>query len=248
MLERPAGASRPTRRLPRALLVDLDDTIVDGTAVVDCWVDACDCCAPLVEPSLVLAEILALRDWYWADPARHRQGRLDLAGARRQIAVMALERLGCTDESLAVRIADRYERCREARTTLFPGAVDALAWLRASGCRLALLTNGAAEMQRGKISRFGLEPLFDAIFVEGELGFGKPDERIYALALGALDAAAPDAWMIGDNLEWDVGQPQKLGMTGVWIDTAGAGLPASCEVRPDLVIRGLHELRTHVSP
>ena len=55
--------------------------------------------------------------------------------------------------------------------------------------RLALVTNGAASLQRQKIARFELEPLFDLILVEGELGFGKPDERIYRLALNELAAA-----------------------------------------------------------
>jgi putative hydrolase of the HAD superfamily len=120
--------------------------------------------------------------------------------------------------------------------------VDALRWLRESGCQLALLTNGAGSAQRDKIARFQLEPLFDLILVEGELGFGKPDERIYRMALTALAVAPRDTWMIGDNLEWDVAQPQRLGVIGIWVDTAGIGLPDSCEVRPDLVVRGLGEL------
>ena len=100
-------------------------------------------------------------------------------------------------------------------------------------------------MQRQKIVRFGLEPLFDMILVEGELGFGKPDERIYQMALTGLAAESRHAWMIGDNLEWDVEQPQKLGMTGIWVDRDGAGVPASSAVHPDLVIRSLAELRDH---
>ena len=31
--------------------------------------------------------------------------------------------------------------------------------------------------------------------------------------------------MVGDNLEWDVAAPQRLGMSGVWIDARGRGLP-----------------------
>jgi putative hydrolase of the HAD superfamily len=249
MLRRDRGGFRRPRvisRLPRAVLVDLDDTIVDGSAVVDCWEDACGCCAPIVDPRAVLAEIHEIRDWFWSDPERHRQGRLDLLAARRQIAKMALLRIGHDDDVLAARIAERYEQCRESRMTLFPGAVDTLTWLRASGCQLALLTNGASGAQRHKIARFQLEPLFDLILVEGELGFGKPDERIYQLALAKLAAAPRDTWMIGDNLEWDVGQPQRLGMTGIWVDTAGAGLPASCAVCPDLVVGGVGELRHYL--
>jgi putative hydrolase of the HAD superfamily len=57
-------------------------------------------------------------------------------------------------------------------------------------------------------------------------------------------AVAPsDVWMIGDNLEWDVAAPQRLGICGVWVDYAGKGLRAGHEVRPDRVIRTLSELR-----
>lgn len=240
-----APGTAAIRQRPRAVLVDLDDTIVDGSAVVDCWDVACETCAPHVDPQTVLAEILRLREWFWSDPARHRQGRLDLAAARRQITKMALAAIGTDDDALVERIAERYDRCRDERTALFPGAVETLKWLRESGCRLALLTNGAAEIQRQKIVRFQLEPLFDLILVEGELGFGKPDERIYRLALNELAASPPQTWMVGDNLEWDVGQPQKMGMTGIWVDAAGAGLPASSAVSPDLIIRGLSELRDY---
>ncbi|MBI4888536.1 MAG: HAD family hydrolase, partial [Acidobacteria bacterium] len=141
---------------PRALLLDLDDTIVDGRAVVDCWGVACACCAPAADPQAVLAEILRLREWFWSDPERHRLGRLDLPAARRRIAEMAVAAVGCTDEGLAARIAERYDRCRDERTALFPDAIGTLKWLREAGCRLALVTNGAAGAQRQKIERFGL--------------------------------------------------------------------------------------------
>jgi putative hydrolase of the HAD superfamily len=229
--------------LPAAVLVDLDDTIVDGSAVVDCWAVACECCASAADAAVVLAEILRLREWFWSDAERHRRGRLDLSAARREIARMALENVRCADDALARRIAERYDECRDARTGLFPGAVETLRWLRDRGCRLALVTNGGARTQRGKIVRFGLEPLFDLILVEGELGFGKPDERIYRMALGALAASPHEACMIGDNLEWDVAQAQKLGMAAIWVDPAGRGLPDACGVRPDAIVRGLGELR-----
>ena len=241
------GAHSNVRALPRALFVDLDDTIVDGSAVVNCWVDACECCAPLVDPQVVLNEILRLRDWFWSDPERHRVGRLDLKAARLQIAEMAVANVGCEDAGLAARIAEQYDRCRDVRMALFPGAVDTLVWLRQAGCRLALLTNGAADAQREKVSRFQLAPLFDLVLIEGELGFGKPDERIYRLALTALDATPADTWMIGDNLEWDVGQPQKLGMKGIWVDARGAGVPASSDVSPDLIVNALAELRERIA-
>ena len=49
--------------------------------------------------------------------------------------------------------------------------------------------------------------------------------------------------MVGDNLEWDVIAPQRLGLSGVWIDRAGAGLPDDFTGKPHRIIRTLSELR-----
>ena len=96
--------------------------------------------------------------------------------------------------------------------------------------------------------RFELADLFDVILVEGELGFGKPDERVYKRALTALGVKPADAWMVGDNLEWDVAAPQKLGMSGVWIDARGRGLPVQSAAKPDYIVRSLAELRALIEP
>lgn len=106
----------------------------------------------------------------------------------------------------------------------------------------ALVTNGDAGMQRDKLARFDLAPCFDVILIEGEFGTGKPDAAVYHHVLGALGVAPGAACMVGDNLEWDVTGAQRVGAGGVWIDRAGAGLPAGHDARPDRVIRSLDEL------
>lgn len=232
---------------PRALLLDLDDTILDDSSLVHaCWRDACaahgDRLAPFTETAVVDA-IRKTSKWFWDDPDRHREGRLQLEGARREVVRLALVDLGIDDQHLARCIGDAYSQLRDAGTAPLPESIDTVRWLRDSGRRLALLTNGAGVAQRKKIARFGLEHLFDAILVEGELGFGKPDERVYRRALDTLDVKPAEAWMVGDNLEWDVAAPQKLGMSGVWIDVRGRGLPADSAVKPDYIISSLAELR-----
>ena len=80
------------------------------------------------------------------------------------------------------------------------------------------------------------------MLVEGEFGVGKPEEAVYRHALSALEATPADAWMVGDNLEWEVVMPQRLGMYAVWVDHAGRGLPPDSPVRPDRIVRGIAEL------
>ncbi len=225
--------------LPRALLVDLDDTLIDDSSMTGaCWDAAC---AGAGMPGLREAVAAAIAH-FWSDPERHRIGRLDLAAARRLIVGDALAGMGRPDPGLARSVADRYSDLRSASSVLLPGAREALAGLRDRGVRMVLVTNGASAVQRSKIDRFGLASFFEEILVEGEVGYGKPDERIYRRGLEAVGATAAEAWIAGDNLEWEVAVPKRLGFTTVWVDHRGRGLPENPPAVPDRVVRGLGEL------
>src|SRR5579862_2359194 len=209
---------------PHTLLLDLDDTIIDyGGSAEASWQAVCRLAAQQVEAldaAALFGAIDRVRKWYWSDPERHREGRADLRAASTQIASAALADLGHDRPALARDIARRYRDLRDAAVTLFPGAIDALARLRARGIRLGLLTNGTSDDQRRKIERFDLACYFDCIQIEGEFGRGKPEPQVYLAALTALGGRPESSWMVGDNLEWDVAAPQRLGLRGIWLDRA----------------------------
>ena len=237
--------------LPRAILFDLDDTIISaysqpGLAWRAVSEEFAAEIAPLAPDELAEAVTRAADD-YWGDPELHKTRRLDMTNSRRSIVTTALQRLGEAGrpglaEAVAHRFADRFTAYREERMHLFDGALETLVTLRREGVRLALVTNGAADFQRAKIERFGLAPYFDHVQIEGEHGFGKPEEAAYHHALQALNVAAGDAWMVGDNLEWEVAAPQRLGIYAIWHDHLGAGLPPGSDIIPDRIIRRLPEL------
>jgi putative hydrolase of the HAD superfamily len=235
-------------RLPRALLVDLDDTIVsDSLRAESNWRTAVEEAAagqdlPDGAAEAILAAIETERRWFWADPDRHRDGRRDLVAARRVIVGAALVRAGIGGEDLRESIVTAYTARTEADRALLPGATEALREIRELGIAMALVTNGSAEAQLAKIERFGLAGFFEAVVIEGVFGAGKPDESVYRHALACLGVAPKDAAMVGDNLEWDVAAPQRLGLRGIWVDPAAAGLPEAIATRPDAIVRGLPEL------
>jgi putative hydrolase of the HAD superfamily len=235
------------RPLPPAILLDLDDTILDDSSyVVRCWREACFAHAPEldgVDPGALHDTIERVRSWYWGHPERHREGRLDMEAARREVVRMSLAEVGREDPEIADKIAAWYGAQRHQNMQPLPEAIETIRWLRECGCRLALVTNGSGAAQRAKIARFRLEEYFDHVLIEGEMGYGKPDTRVYELALTQLGVESTDAWMVGDNLEWDVAAPQRVGIFGVWIDSRGDGLPPGRNVRPDRIIRRLSELR-----
>jgi putative hydrolase of the HAD superfamily len=229
----------------KALLVDLDDTLLDYTGGVDeCWLNACEALAgPVgIDPATLVKAIAETRRWFWSDPGRHRVERADMLRAWTRITEHALSTLGRADEALAAQVAQDFAERRWERMTLFPGVVSALETLRGRGVALALVTNGDATHQRRKIAQHGLERFFDVIVIEGEMGVGKPEEVVYRYALSKLRAKAEEAWMVGDNLEWDVLAPQRLGLRGVWVDGPGLGLPEPCNPAPHRIIRAFPEV------
>ena len=143
---------------------------------------------------------------------------------------------------IGARLADRFTTYRDEQMHVFPGALETIDAIRAAGVRLALITNGDGPGQRAKVERFDLARRFDHIQIEGEAGFGKPEARAYHHAMAALEAGAHETWIVGDNLEWEVAAPQRLGLHAVWCDQMGAGLPAGSTVKPDRIIRALPEL------
>jgi putative hydrolase of the HAD superfamily len=226
--------------LPRFVLLDLDDTILDDSGgAAAAWVTACD---EAGAPAALLDAIEAERIWYWADAERHRIGRLDLPEARRAIVRGALRRLGLEDEQMAVFIAGRHDALRDEAIAPLPGAIETLDHLRAAGHVLGLVTNGSAAHQRFKIERFGLAPYFHYIGIEGEAGIGKPAAEAFTRALQGLDATPGAALMAGDNLRFDVAGAQAVGIHAVWVDRYRRGLPADTDVTPDQVVTAISEL------
>lgn len=226
--------------LPPVILLDLDDTILDDSgAAAAAWEQACrehDAPAPLVD---------AIREagaWFWSDPERHRTGRADLFEARRKIVATALERLGLDDDGLSTRVATRLNELRDAAISPLPGAIDTLETLRTRGVGLGLVTNGSARHQRWKLERFGLADRFDYIGIEGEAGVGKPEPEAFLRALRALGAAPADAWMVGDNLRFDIGGAQGVGVHGIWVDLRDRGLPEDPPAIPDRIVTSIVEL------
>jgi putative hydrolase of the HAD superfamily len=233
---------------PRAVLFDMDDTLISAYRQPELAWRAifAEFEADLGghETEAATQAVTAAAERFWSDESRHRLGRLNLLDARAGIIREGFEALGGTvpNESVVRRISARYDSYRNEQMHLFPHAHEVVDTMRAAGVKLALITNGAAHPQRAKVERFELTHRFHHIQIEGEHGFGKPEERAYRHALSVLGVEPHETWMVGDNLEWEVIAPQRLGIHAVWHDSLGAGLPEGTPARPDRIITGLREL------
>jgi len=92
-LSGPVNASRN----PRAIILDLDDTILDSGDPDVSWRRICTEFAGNfdgVTPERFFDALIEARDGFWNDDRRAREGRLDLVAARRTIFGRALAALG----------------------------------------------------------------------------------------------------------------------------------------------------------
>ncbi|MFN4233015.1 HAD family hydrolase [Thermus sp.] len=161
----------------------------------------------------------ALAAWAW--PFRERVFR------------EALRELGGPVER-AGELAEAFFQERR-RYPLFPEVPDFLEALRAKGAILVLLTNGVPDLQREKLFGAGLGEAFSLALVSGEVGLGKPDPRLFRMALCAFDLAPGEAVMVGDNPERDIQGALLAGLRAVWVDRGhrpkDPRYPAHLEVR-----------------
>ena len=233
--------------MPKAIFFDLDDTIVSLSQNVEkIWKKVSEDFvvreAPGFSADKLLHEINRTRNWYWSDPERHKKGRLNLLQARRDIVKKALNVFQYYNDEKSNELADRYSSLHEESLNVFPEAIETLENLSNSKIRMALITNGSSKLQRAKINKFGLEKYFEKIFVEEEVGVGKPDIRVFQIALEKLRLSPEDVWMVGDNLVWDIEAPQKIGIFSIWNDYNGEGLSPESNIVPDRIIHSIAEL------
>ena len=121
----------------------------------------------------------------------------------------------------------------------YPDALPALERL-SNVYRLAVLTNGPIDVQLAKLSASGLEHFFSVVVASSEVGYGKPDPRLFTAALERLGVDRTDAVAIGDSPERDVAGARASRIRCVWLNRERSSSPAS--LTPDFEIRSLDEL------
>ncbi len=162
-------------------------------------------------------------------------------GFRLRVWSAALQGLRVDPEAaglLAPRLADAFILARTAGQLEDPAAAEVVAALGA-GYRLALVTNGAPDVQRAKLAGTSLATRFSAIVISGDLGVGKPDPAPVRAALQALGVAPEEAAMVGDSSARDVAAARAAGVYAILLERGALGDDGP---RPDARISGLREL------
>lgn len=256
----------------RSILFDLDDTlVVEGAAADAAFLATCERADEKhgIDPealhqsvryharelwrastTITYCRAIGISSWegLWArffgsDPNLKRL-RAWAPTYRRKAWFSALADHGVSDLSFAEELSATFLLERRARHTLFSDVEDSLTHFREI-YQLALVTNGAPDLQREKVQGANLAQYFNTILISGEVGVGKPDCRIFGLALNALAASPSETAMVGDSLTRDILGAQRAGLKGIWLNRSGS--EAADQVTPDVQITSLSQLHKRLS-
>lgn len=127
----------------------------------------------------------------------------------------ALAQVGGIDPSLRRPLLGAYREL-----DAYPEVVEALSALKAGGARLAILSNGSADMLATATHSAGLDDLLDAVLSVEEAGIFKPDRRVYQIVLDRFGVAAGEVSFQSSNC-WDAAGAAAFGFAVVWINRTG---------------------------
>ena len=162
---------------------------------------------------LVTKEYLSFDRFFFPLMHGSRVGeRLKVKGERQEVA------------ALAEQLSEDFLNMTTARFSLLEGAEELVRYLAAK-YPLTVVTNGFVEVQYEKFDKSGLRNCFSHIVLSEEVGYQKPNPRIFEEALRMNGLQAEDVVMIGDSWSSDIQGAINAGVDQIWIRKSKDPLP-----------------------
>ena len=173
----------------RALLFDLDNTLIDRDAAMAEWL------ATLVPAEHVAPLVTLDHGSYSPRPAFYSA-------------------LGAAAGLPAGEARERFAQEMPTLVRLRPDAAELLA---RTTLPIIIVTNGLSQMQRTKVVAAGLEGRVQGVIVSEEVGSEKPSPGIFRAALRLVGCTAQEAIMIGDHPINDIAGARSAGIEAVFV-------------------------------
>lgn len=206
----------PNSRRLKAVLFDLDDTLVDRQASLRRYLDRL--CRDLPElpqhiPATELCELVISSDngGYLEPGEQHLR-------VREKVSAAIVSRLPGRHRVSRSDIEEHWRTRFPCSSLPMPGATALLRELSKRGIALAVVSNGSQRSRELSLSSLPFARLVDRVYSSGMVGVKKPDPRIFHHVLEDLGLHASDTWFVGDHPVNDIIGATAAGMTAIWLE------------------------------
>jgi len=217
----------------RYVLFDADDTLFD-------FQGACRIALVQTVRSLTGRDIPGAFDIYernnrrWWDDFEQGKVTMDQLSTGRFVDFAA--EMGLEDCASPEQWRDEYQKNLGGCPLLVEGAEELCRALKGK-CRMFIVTNGIAAVQRDRMSRSSIKDCFEELFISQELGCRKPQKEYFDIVLSRLgDADKKDILVVGDSLSSDIRGGIAAGLDVCWFNPHGKD---AGELHPDYTVSRL---------
>ena len=156
----------------------------------------------------------------------------------RAMLTCGLERLGKLDAAVVDAyypiLLEAYRDKIDVHTRLFPGAMEAVGRLRASGVKVGICTNKPVALAEFLLDRLGVREAFAALVGAGSLAVRKPDPEAFFETVRQLGGRVDRAVMVGDTIT-DHKTARAAGVPSILVDFGMSGGDLS-RLEPDAIL------------
>ena len=117
---------------------------------------------------------------------------------------------------------------------------ECLEGLKAKKIKIAILSNGTAELLKMLIESNNIQNYFDDVFSIESVGIYKPDSRVYEMPINKYDCKPENICFMSSNT-WDISGGGVFGYNSVWVNRLNKVFD-KLSYKPKYVINNLEEL------
>jgi len=143
-------------------------------------------------------------------------------------------------EQLPRLLAETYRAASRFRLQPYPGVEDTIRQLHPK-YHLAIISDGQTAYAVPELNAVGLSGYFDPIIISGDVGYRKPDKRLFTAVLTAMQMEPSEVLYVGNDIYRDIYGAQRLGMKTVFFKS-NQGAQEKEGVKPDYIIYNFPEL------
>lgn len=212
----------------KAVLFDLDGTLIDTPAVI---VETAQVVLRALGQPVAAEEAAAIRATIGLPLPIAFAGLLGADAASAQV-LDAVERY---------RVLWRAEVTPRVKKLVYPGALEGVRALHASGLKLAVVTGKAQSGADGTVDVAGLRPFFHFVGGYDSVPRPKPFPDLALLALERLGVAAEDAVVVGDAT-LDLAMARSAGIRSIAVTYGAQPEEVLRAAGPTWVVRSVAEM------
>lgn len=219
----------------KAVFIDIDDTLLDFDESAKMSMTMAAKEMDVILPENIWEIFVEVNEVLWKDLEKGKMTNEELFHVR---WTKIFDAAGITADGPAFEAA--FLRGLSLCAPVIPGAKALLAYLHEKYI-VAAASNGPYTQQINRLTKVGLAPYIDHMFVSGQIGHAKPKRAFFAACMAELGDIQPEeVMMIGDSISADITGAKEYGMQTCWYNHKKK--PAGCGEMADYTAYSLLEI------